>query len=184
MNNGKSSQVRDLLRPVTGRSAGRPCPFIGKRRTSGLVSLPAVVALLALLAGILSASAQSCSIGWFKVAGGGGTSTGGGYSLSGTIGQPDAGRMSGGNYSIDGGFWGIMAAVQTAGTPWLTVSRSGNSVIISWPSPSAGYSLQQSSGLNPANWSTFGGTISDNGTIKSVTSSTPHGNLFFRLSNP
>src|SRR5207237_460684 len=41
--------------------------------------------------------------------GGGGTSTGGGYSLSGTIGQPDASSftspMSGGNYSLVGGFW-------------------------------------------------------------------------------
>jgi len=36
----------------------------------------------------LSASAQSYSIDWFKVAGGGGTSTNAQYSLSGTIGQP------------------------------------------------------------------------------------------------
>jgi hypothetical protein len=29
----------------------------------------------------------------------------GSYSLAGRIGQPDAGRLSGGNYKIDGGFW-------------------------------------------------------------------------------
>jgi len=34
---------------------------------------------------------QQCSIDWYKIAGGGGTSTGGVYSASGTIGQPDAG---------------------------------------------------------------------------------------------
>jgi hypothetical protein len=33
-----------------------------------------------------------------------GTSTGRVYSVSGTIGQPDAGKMSGGNYTLDGGF--------------------------------------------------------------------------------
>ena len=45
-----------------------------------------------------SARAQSYSINWYKVAGGGGTSTGGTYSVSGTIGQHDAGGpMTGGN---------------------------------------------------------------------------------------
>ena len=43
-----------------------------------------------------SASAQSYSINWYKVAGGGGTSTNAQFSLSGTIGQPDAsGAMTG-----------------------------------------------------------------------------------------
>ena len=38
---------------------------------------------------------------------GGGTmsSTGGDYELSGAIGQPDAGTMSGGGFSLGGGFW-------------------------------------------------------------------------------
>jgi len=43
------------------------------------------------------------SINWYKIAGGGGTSTGGTYQVSGTIGQPDAsGAMTGGNYSLTG----------------------------------------------------------------------------------
>lgn len=53
-----------------------------------------------------SAHAQSYSIDWFTIAGGGGASTGGGFSLNGTIGQPDPGAMSGGNYSLAGGFSG------------------------------------------------------------------------------
>jgi len=32
-------------------------------------------------------------------------STGGGFELSSTIGQPDAGRMSGGGWVLTGGFW-------------------------------------------------------------------------------
>jgi hypothetical protein len=38
----------------------------------------------------LRAPAQSYLIDWYKVAGGGGTSTGSVYAISGTIGQPDA----------------------------------------------------------------------------------------------
>ena len=84
--------------------------------------------LLALTA--LSAHAQSYSIDWYKVSGGGGASTRGVYSVTGTIGQPDAGgAMTGGNYSLTGGFWSLIAVVQTAGSPTLTVSHSGSSVI-------------------------------------------------------
>ncbi len=43
-------------------------------------------------------------ISWSTIDGGG-TSTGGDYALVGTIGQPDAGEMSGGDYKLAGGFW-------------------------------------------------------------------------------
>ena len=60
----------------------------------------------------LQALGQSYSIDWYKIAGGGGTSTGATYQVSGTIGQPDAGgAMSGGNYSLTGGFWSLIAVV-------------------------------------------------------------------------
>lgn len=49
--------------------------------------------------------AQQYSIDWHKVAGGGGTSSGGQYSLTGTIGQPDAANSAGGSYELLGGFW-------------------------------------------------------------------------------
>jgi hypothetical protein len=125
--------------------------------------------------------AQQYTIDWYKIAGGGGTSTGGVFSLSGTIGQPDAdGPMTGGNYAVTGGFWSLIAVVQTPGAPLLTITHSGNSVTISWPSPSTGWTLQQNSDLTTTSWSTSGG-ISDNGTIKSITITSPTGNLFFRL---
>jgi len=46
-------------------------------------------------------------ISWSTIDGGGGrsTSTGGDYSLVGTIGQADAGDMTGGVYTLSGGFW-------------------------------------------------------------------------------
>jgi len=39
------------------------------------------------------------------VDGGGGRSSGGVFILTATIGQPDAGAMQGGSYSLAGGFW-------------------------------------------------------------------------------
>jgi hypothetical protein len=49
------------------------------------------------------------SIDWHTVDGGGGTSAGGVYTVSGTVGQPDAGKLSGGSYTLEGGFWGGMS---------------------------------------------------------------------------
>ncbi len=67
-------------------------------------------------ANIAPASAQSGSasavlstsydLTWSTIDGGGGTSSGGAYSLSGSIGQPDAGTLMGGTYTLGGGFWG------------------------------------------------------------------------------
>ncbi len=53
----------------------------------------------------MTATAQF-SIDWHTIDGGSGMSSGGDFTLNGTIGQPDAGAMSGGGYSLAGGFWG------------------------------------------------------------------------------
>ena len=44
-------------------------------------------------------------LSWHTIDGGGGTSSGGPYVLTGTIGQPDAAWSSGGQYELLGGFW-------------------------------------------------------------------------------
>src|SRR5260221_14302339 len=52
--------------------------------------------------------AQNYDLSWHKIAGGGGTSSGGTLTLSGTIGQLDAQPppiMSGGTLTLTGGFW-------------------------------------------------------------------------------
>jgi hypothetical protein len=134
-----------------------------------------------LLCGLQNISAQNYSIDWFTVDGGGGTSTGGVYSVSGTIGQPDAGIMSGGNYTLQGGFWSVVAAIQTEGAPLLTITRSGPSVIISWPSPSTGFVLQETTNVAGTTWTNVAQTPVDNGTTKSVTITPQVGNRFYRL---
>jgi hypothetical protein len=85
------------------------------------------IALVVLLIGISTANAQRTndpaslqsgastalstgySLDWYTIDGGGATpggSTGGSFSLGGSIGQPDAGVLSGGTYTLAGGFWG------------------------------------------------------------------------------
>jgi hypothetical protein len=125
------------------------------------------------------------SIDWYKVSGGGGTSTGGVYSVSGTIGQHDAGGpMTGGNYSLTGGFWALYA-VQTPGAPVLSIKlTTTNTAMVYWTSPSTGYNLQMNTNLTTTNWVTPPESVTDNGTIKFIIVNPPSGNRFFRLSNP
>ena len=128
-----------------------------------------------------SAQAQQYSIDWYKVAGGGGTSTGGTYAVSGTIGQHDAGGpMTGGNYSLTGGFWALISVVQTPGAPTLYIGHSGTTVTVYWQDVS-GWTLETNSNLSvPANWSLNSSWTTSNGT-NYLTITPPTGNLFFRL---
>ena len=126
--------------------------------------------------------AQSYSVDWFKVAGGGGTSTGGVYNVSGTIGQPDAGGpLTGGNYSITGGFWALIQVVQTSGLPNLLITHTGNNVVVYWANTGS-YTLQQNGSLaNSGGWVTSSYTITTANGTNSITITPPVGNLFFRL---
>jgi len=142
--------------------------------------------ILILSLGATLARAQNYSIDWFTIDGGGGTSTGGVYSVSGTIGQPDAGHMSGGNYTLDGGFWGIIAAVQLPGAPLLrVVLTTTNTVVLAWPAPSTGFSLQQNLVVNNSpGWAGVTNVPVVVGSENQVIVSPPAGNKFYRLKFP
>lgn len=79
---------------------------------------PLIVAAIGIVSAVTSAQAQFFAIDSYTVDVGGGTSTGGGggggdgFTLSGTIGQPDAGTvtMTGGGFALAGGFWAAAAA--------------------------------------------------------------------------
>lgn len=126
-----------------------------------------------------SAPGQNYSIDWYTIDGGGGTSTGGVYSVSGTIGQPDAGIMAGGNYSVTGGFWSLIP-VQTAGAPALTiVPATPGQATISWTPPTSGFVLQESASLSPTNW-----INSPSGATNPVVVPTTSQTKFYRLHQP
>jgi hypothetical protein len=144
-----------------------------------------IVASLALFSIAFTAWAQSYSIDWSTIDGGGNTSTGGVYSVSGTVGQPDAGAaMSGGSYSLTGGFWALYA-IQTPGAPRLSIVRvATNTVVIFWPSPSMGWNLHQNMDLRTTNWVAPVEIVTDDGTNRFITVSPPAGNRFYRLHKP
>jgi hypothetical protein len=147
---------------------------------------PNLIACAPLLAGgVLAASAQSYSIDWYKITGGGGASTNGQYSVSGTIGQPDAsGAMTGGSYSLTGGFWSLFA-IQMPGAPTLNIRlTTTNTAQVYWPSPSTGFNLQVNTDLGTTNWLTPFESITDNGTIKYIIVNPPTGKRFYRLLKP
>ena len=79
--------------------------------------LTILLPLAALLVSVSTASAQPArepaipqdgyDLSWYTIDAGGATnSTGGSFALNGSVGQPDAGALSGGSYTLSGGFWG------------------------------------------------------------------------------
>ncbi len=128
---------------------------------------------------------QTYSIDWHSLDAGGGTSTGGVFSVSGTIGQPDPGpAMSGGAYSLTGGFWSIFA-LQTPGEPQLTVRlTSTNTVLVSWPLSVTGYALQQNPDISRTNWTVPSELITNDGTNQFILVTPPVGNRSYRLRKP
>jgi hypothetical protein len=77
-----------------------------RRKETACLLLGACCLLLA--AGSLAAAQTGTGydLSWWTVDGGGATwSSGAGYQLGGTAGQPDAGLLEGGGYTLGGGFW-------------------------------------------------------------------------------
>lgn len=74
----------------------------------------AVILTVATTVSLALAPSGPLEIPWYTIDGGGTTaSPGGGFALSGTVGQADAGISSGGIYAMRGGFWGVAPALDT-----------------------------------------------------------------------
>jgi hypothetical protein len=126
--------------------------------------------------------AQNYSIDWFTIDGGGGTSTGGVYSVSGTIGQPDAGVLSGGSYTLVGGFWGAAIPIQTEGGPTLYIQNNLNGTAkVYWVPNTPGFVLQEAAALTPApvGWEDAPVSYTNGATIPAALQT-----RFFRLIKP
>ena len=133
----------------------------------------------------LGAFAQTYSIDWYKIAGGGGTSTGGVYAVSGTIGQHDAGGpMTGANYSLTGGFWALYA-VQTPGAPTLYIMQAGTNAVLYWSANANGFLLENKGTLAiPNGWSAGSPPQATLNGFNYVTNTISPGNKFYRLHHP
>lgn len=135
----------------------------------------------------LRAHAQQYAVPWFKIAGGGGMqSTGGVYTLSGIIGQIDAGRVAATNaYRIESGFWAI--AIQQLGYPPLSITRADMNYFVSWQTIEPGLILQQATTLGtPTIWSDTTELVSTNGITNLVQQAIASGvsSRYYRLRRP
>jgi hypothetical protein len=149
------------------------------RRNRRRIKTTAGIAFLS-SAALLAAIAEY-SIDWHTIDGGGGTSTGGVYSISGTIGQPDANTvpMSGGPYSLQGGFWSLIA-VQIPGAPLLRIEPAGpGQATISWEPDDPGWELQEALSLTLSNW-----VDSASGVTNPITVPVSSPTTFYRLHKP
>ena len=99
---------------------------MNKRKSFALSAVLLCGLLVAGAAWTMSSASTSAGLSadydlfWWTVDGGGAAfSSGGGYELGGAIGQPDAGTLSGGDFTLGGGFWGGGVAVEPT-TPTAT----------------------------------------------------------------
>jgi hypothetical protein len=79
------------------------------KKITPLIIVTSILGILFLLTagGFAIAAPNAFTINWWTVDGGGGTSQGGDFTVSGNIGQHDTSPlMEGGDYSVVGGFWG------------------------------------------------------------------------------
>jgi hypothetical protein len=79
-----------------------------------------------------------------------------------------------------GGHSMVLVQQASAAPPELSIVLSGANVVVSWPASTAGVVLQQTSELNPPNWTAVGNTpLSLNGQNQVTLSATDK--MFFRL---
>ena len=144
---------------------------------------------MALASIALAATGQAqTSIDWFTLDAGGGVQSSANYLLQFTLGQTDVGQdsSSSAHYRIIPGFWALEDLGPAIVLPELSIALNGDDVILSWPSPSTGFLLQDvgSFDLDPPPWSNTPGAVADNGFVRSI--SIPHhtAQRFYRLRRP
>jgi hypothetical protein len=100
-----------------------------------------------------SAAHAQYALDWFTLDGGGGTSAGGTYALSGTLGQPEAGPgLIGGSFAVQGCFWPGVVRVSPEVPPILYIQLSGEGITISWTPATSGFLLEEATDLSSAQW--------------------------------
>jgi hypothetical protein len=122
------------------------------------------------------------AVPWHTIDGGGGTSTGGVYSVNGTIGQPDAGGpMTNGPFSLTGGFWVLPTLLQTPGAPTLYITNAAPGWATLWWTPATGtnWVLQERLNLTTGSW-----TNSPSGATNPVAVPATLPSKFYRLFKP
>ena len=98
---------------------------------------------------------QSYSIDWDVIAGGGGVTSGGGFSANSTIGEHVAGGSS-----------------------------ASNAVVLAWPASATSWTLQQNTDLVAVTWISLTNGVNSVSGQNQVILPAPSGNRFYRLKSP
>jgi hypothetical protein len=135
-----------------------------------------------LLGGSLALHAQNYSLNSPAINAGGGTFSGGTFSLTANIGQPaNPSAASGGSFTMNAGPATLLANVVTPGMPTVTIKLVSHNIILSWPVTAAGFALEQTASLKTPNWTTTAGTVTVVNGQNQLVITTPTGNNYFRL---
>ena len=155
----------------------------------GFHSLPARLVFLAvLLVGFVVTPARlfgaDFAVGQGVMSSGGGTSTNGTFSITGIIGQSDAGaRLMGGVFAVEGGFWGAVTLLQTPGLPLsLQLLQASSTLVFSWPVTGETYVLESSPVVGPAAaWIPVSALVESGAQYRFVLLPQQPGQRYFRL---
>jgi hypothetical protein len=133
---------------------------------------------LALLffATVANVSAQY-TIDWQTMDGGGGSGVAGTFAMDGTLGQLDATTGAAGSVAFYGGYWSLFDEP----LPLLRIFILEGKIILAWPNPSPGFTLQVSPDLNTGSWSEVTIVPVKVGDEFQVSWGPPVGRHFFRL---
>ena len=124
----------------------------------------------------LRASAQTYALEWQTISGGGGTSTGGVYSLDAVFGDPVAGSMSGDGYEMNGGFPGAFAE-----NAELIVNGSFENISNTFVTDSFGLMSQPAGSTTIPGWTTFNAELAWVNNANSFGAGTPFGAFSLEL---
>lgn len=133
-----------------------------------------------LLLALTAHAAAQYTIDWHTMDAGGGSGAVGSFEMRGTFGQPDAFTGAAGSVSFVGGYWSLLDEP----VPLLRIFKSGADIVLAWPNPSPGTSLQASPDLITGAWSAVAIDPVKVGSEFQVTWGPPVGRHFFRLHRP
>src|SRR5207247_196299 len=133
--------------------------------------------LAALASAARAQSGGQFDLSWSAIHGGGGTSVGADtnagsqFTLTGTIGQKEAGNgtLRAGQFSLTGGFWSFLSVVQTPGAPLLAIKLVGANAVLSWPLNTSGFFLQETPSVSAPAWTSPAQSVVDTATEHTVT---------------
>jgi len=129
------------------------------------------------------AKSQPYAIENTTISNGSDTSSNSQYTLSGTIAQPASDSASSSGYGLATGFWSAVIPLNNPDAPLLTITKTGDYIVLSWSASAGVFKLEETTDLNaPITWTLSKAIIETENEIVTATVLNNGGLRFFRLS--